>query len=139
MAADFFCDTSGFFALLNADDPAHLRACEFMRRAEQERRRAVTSSWVVGETCTLLIARKRAHLVAKYLDYMRPSRSLHCVHPDEIHFAVTAAFLRKNLERGYSFVDCSSMVLIRELHIRAVFTSDHHFAEAGLTAELLRS
>ena len=58
MAADVFWDTSGFFALLNADDPVHTAARELLREQEYKRHRSVTSNWVVGETCTLLIARK---------------------------------------------------------------------------------
>ncbi len=137
MAADFFWDTRGFSALLNSDDPAHERARTFLRQAQTERQRGVTSSWVVGETCTLLLARKRPHLVPQFLDYVQPSRALLCVHPDESHFRQTCIFLRKHLDQGYSFTDCSSLVLMREFRIRIVLTSDRHFAQAGCEAVLI--
>ncbi|MBM3854550.1 MAG: type II toxin-antitoxin system VapC family toxin [Verrucomicrobia bacterium] len=131
MAAEVFWDTSGFFALLNADDPVHTAVRELLREQQGKRHRSVTTSWVVGETCTLLVARKRPHMVARFLDHVQASKALGCVHPDESHFDQTAAFLRKHLDQGYSFVDCSSMVIMKEMRIRSVFTTDHHFFEAG--------
>ncbi len=63
MAGEWFWDTSGFFALLNQDDFHHARATELIRLAAAERRSAVTTESVIGETCTLLMARRRKHLV----------------------------------------------------------------------------
>lgn len=138
MVADVFWDTGGFFALLNADDPGHAVARELLCDQEIKRQRSVTTSWVVGETCTLLVARKRPHMVSRFLDHVQASKALWCVHPDESHFVQTAAFLRKHLDQGYSFVDCSSMVIMREMRLQAVFTTDRHFLEAGFVTPLLR-
>jgi uncharacterized protein len=137
MAADAFWDTSGFFALLNRDDPAHERARKIVSAVRSERYRALTSSWVVGETCTLLVARRRAHMVPRFLDYLQSSRVLHCVHPDETHFGAAALHMRKHLDQGYSFVDNSTMVLMKTLGVRSVVTTDVHFVTAGFDAVLL--
>lgn len=138
MVADVFWDTGGFFALLNADDPGHAVARELLCDQEIKRQRSVTTSWVVGETCTLLVARKRPHMVSRFLDHVQASKALWCVHPDESHFVQIAAFLRKHLDQGYSFVDCSSMVIMREMSLQTVFTTDRHFLEAGFVTPLLR-
>ena len=137
MGVDCFWDTSGFFALLNSDDAAHGRALQFLEKSQTEKRRGVTSSWVIGETCTLLVARKRAHLVPGFLDRIQPSHALRCIHPDQTHFARAANFLRKHLDQGYSFVDCSSLVLMQELRLRTVLTTDRHFVAAGHDAILV--
>ena len=34
-------------------------------------------------------------------------------------------------DRHYSFTDCTSFVVMRELKIRQAVTTDHHFAGAG--------
>ena len=36
-------------------------------------------------------------------------------------------------DKGYSHVDCMSMVLMESLGIHHVLTNDHHFAQAGFT------
>ena len=77
-------------------------------------------------------------MVSRFLDHVQASKALWCVHPDESHFVQTAAFLRKHLDQGYSFVDCSSMVIMRETRLQTVFTADRHFLEAGFVTPLLR-
>lgn len=69
MAGEVFWDTSGFFALLSSDDPKHAAAVELARRMAADRRTSVTTDAVVGECCTLLIARHKSHLVVKFLDF----------------------------------------------------------------------
>jgi predicted nucleic acid-binding protein len=38
---------------------------------------------------------------------------------------------RENPNRNWSFPDCTSMVVIENLHISHALTFDHHFAEMG--------
>lgn len=38
---------------------------------------------------------------------------------------------RRRMDKGYSLVDCRSMLLMRELRIRDVLTGDKHFAQEG--------
>ena len=75
MANEVFFDTSGFFTVMNQRDDLHQKAVEWLR-SRRGKVRPVTSEWVVGETCTLLVARKRPHLVAKFLDYLARSTAL---------------------------------------------------------------
>jgi len=35
------------------------------------------------------------------------------------------------LDKAYSLVDCISMTTMRQMHITAVLTNDHHFAQEG--------
>jgi predicted nucleic acid-binding protein len=37
----------------------------------------------------------------------------------------------KHADHGYSFTDCSSFLLMKELALREALTTDLHFAEAG--------
>ena len=60
-AKEVFIDTSGFFALLSAADPAHGRAREVMAGLARGRRRTVTTEHVLDETYTLLKARGLVH------------------------------------------------------------------------------
>jgi predicted nucleic acid-binding protein len=51
-------------------------------------------------------------------------------------FDATKAFFRKHSDHGYSFTDCTSFLVMRELHLTKALTSDGHFAEAGFEALL---
>jgi predicted nucleic acid-binding protein len=46
-------------------------------------------------------------------------------------FAAAKMLLRKRADHAYSFTDCASFVVMRELVLRQVLTSDRHFKEAG--------
>ncbi len=99
MANEVFWDTSGFFALLCADVPQHAEAVALTGRE------AVTTDAVVGETCTLLVTRRKPHLARKFLDLTDRPEALRIVHLDEVFVAGARAFLRKHLDHQYSFVD----------------------------------
>ncbi|GDX10309.1 hypothetical protein LBMAG57_20810 [Verrucomicrobiota bacterium] len=129
MAGEVFWDTSGFFALLNTDDLQHTAAKALAEPA-------VTTDGIIGECCTLLIARKKPHLVPRFLDFTEQPGALRVVHLDELAIAETKAFLRRHLDHAYSFVDCSSFIVMTSLGIRDAATTDAHFTEAGFTALL---
>ena len=131
MAAELFWDTSAFFALLNTDDPAHRAVREVAARNAAEQRRNVTSDWIVGECCTLLVARRKPHLVPRFLDHTESQWALAVVPSDEILMRQTKAFLRQHLDHAYSFVDCASFVIMAQRGITEAMTTDRHFAEAG--------
>ena len=39
----------------------------------------------------------------------------------------------RRLDKGYSLVDCMSMVVMEDLDIQHVLTNDRHFQQAGFT------
>ena len=136
MVAEVLFDTSGFFALLDDRDPFHARAVEWVR-AGRGGRQPVTTEWIVGETCTLLVARKRPHLVARYLDYLDRSSALLLVNPDDTLVRSAKAMIRQQAEQGYSFVDCLSFCLMKERSMREALTTDEHFRKAGFVPLLV--
>jgi len=130
MASEVLFDTSGFFALMDTSDATHRRSVTLV--AERAGKfRPVTTEWIIGETCTLLIARQRPHLIVRFLDYLDRSAALIVVNPDGTLLASAKSFIRKQAERGYSFVDCLSFCLMRERRIREALTTDDHFRKAG--------
>ncbi len=36
-------------------------------------------------------------------------------------------------DKGWGLVDCTSIVLAKEMGINEIFTTDHHFEQAGFT------
>src|SRR5262245_58870374 len=75
MASEIFIDTSGFYALLVEKDNRHERADKFMKRAAAEKRRFVTTDYVVDETTTLLMARDLQRLVLPFFETLFASRA----------------------------------------------------------------
>lgn len=135
MAREVLFDTSGFIALMDRSDPTHSKASKWVS-AQRSRVRPLTTEWIVGETCTLLVARKRPHLVSRFLDHIERSEALLVINPDEMLVASAREFIRRQAEHGYSFVDCLSFCLMRERTVRDALTTDGHFRKAGFSALL---
>ena len=136
MATEVLFDTSGFFALMDTRDPAHVLAKQWVG-SQCRRVRPVTTEWIVGESCTLLVARKRPHLVGRFLDYVERSAALLVLNPDETLLTAAKELIRHQAEQGYSFVDCLSFCVMRERKISQAFTTDVHFRKAGFSPLLL--
>jgi uncharacterized protein len=135
MANEVFFDTSGFFALIDEQDPTHQNAVEWIH-GHAGRTRPVTTEWVIGETCTLLIARKRHRIVPAFLDYVERSRALLLINPEDTLLGAAKAMIRRQADQGYSFVDCISFCLMKERKIKEALTTDTHFRKAGFSAVL---
>ena len=91
----------------------------------------------MGETCTLLVARKRPHLIPRFLDYLEQSTALLVINPDEGLLSAAKKFICRQADQGYSFVDCLSFCVMRERQIQQALTTDKHFLKAGFAALLL--
>ena len=132
MAREVLFDTSGFFALMDTSDPAHTEATAWLT-SQRGQLQPVTTEWIVGETCTLLVARKRPHLVRRFLDYLEQSTALLVLNPDETLLSSAKDLIRRQAEQGYSFVDCISFCVMKERRMTQAFTTDVHFRKAGFS------
>jgi uncharacterized protein len=115
--------------------PTHQNAVEWIH-GHAGRTRPVTTEWVIGETCTLLIARKRHRIVPAFLDYVERSRALLLINPEDTLLGAAKAMIRRQADQGYSFVDCISFCLMKERKIKEALTTDTHFRKAGFSAVL---
>src|SRR5947208_13097714 len=112
MANEILFDTSGFFALINERDRMHNKAVAWID-AQRRRIRPVSTEWVVGETCTLLVARKRPHLVARFLNYVESSAALLLVNPDDMLLRAAKAMIRQQAEQSSSIAERTSFCLMQ--------------------------
>jgi predicted nucleic acid-binding protein len=131
MISRLFWDTSGFYALLNSDDNLHQSALNELKQAKKDKTYSITTDWVVGETCTLLMARKRGHIIHKFLNIINSSSVLERVFVSKDQILKAENMMQKYVENSYSYVDCISFTIMKQLKIRRAVTSDHHFKEQG--------
>jgi predicted nucleic acid-binding protein len=133
MTTEIFLDTSGFYALLVRGDQEHDRAQNVMHKAAQGRRGFVTTDYVLDETATLLMARGHAGVIAKFFESVFESKACRLIWMDVDRFEKTRRSFLKNLGKGWSFTDCLSFIVMKELHLREALTKDSHFKVAGFT------
>jgi predicted nucleic acid-binding protein len=137
MTPEIFVDTSGFYALLIRRDDQHQRASRILREAAEAKRRFATTDYVLDETATLMKARGHAHLLDALFQTVFASRACRVEWTDEERFDSARSLFLQQLDRPWSFTDCLSFRVMRELRLRDALTKDGHFAEAGFTALLV--
>jgi uncharacterized protein len=128
-----FLDTSGLFAILAKPDPAHPSAVDWLGRARTAKASAVTTDYILDETATLLKSRGRPDLIPALFDFISPSSALRVEWIDRDRFETARQFLLRHNDHDYSFTDCTSFVVMRELHVTDALTTDRHFREACFT------
>lgn len=137
MARETFLDTSGFYALLVAEDAKHREAKAWLAAAESSKGRAVTTDYVLDETATLLKAKGHGHLLKGVFERVEGSEMIRVEWTDAGRFRRAKEFFLRHDDHGYSFTDCVSFVVMKEFALHEALTKDRHFREAGFTALLL--
>lgn len=136
MSRSCFVDTSAWVAAIDPSD-------QFSRQAratflELESARLYTSEDCLGELLTFFSsqgshARRLAHRQVEIV-FADPSIVVLVRRPRD--FRAALALYGQRLDKGYSFVDCLSMVQMKAHRITRVLTGDRHFAQEGFDVAL---
>ena len=127
-----FADSSAWYALSDERDADHDAASRFFQTSmRRETGRLATTDYVMDETLTLLRARRglpAAHQLASLVD---SSPNVELVWVGEERYRQALELMMSYRDKEWSFTDCTSFVVMRELGIRDAFTFDANFAQAG--------
>lgn len=132
-----FIDAGPFYALNNPRDQYFLQAQVLIQKLKTNNIRLITTDYIIEETATSLLTSfkggywnavnflnwilgKTQPVVLEWIDQKR-------------FFQASMIFLRYNKDKQWSFTDCTSFVIIKELKIPKVFTFDEHFKQMGFT------
>ena len=126
-----FLDTSILYALIDRRDAHHGAAREVVSRLVRNHRLLVTTDYIVTEAANLANARSGHHVARRILDLIEQSAGIRLEWIGSGRFEATKAFFRRHADHRYSFTDCTSFVLMRELKLLDALTTDGHFREAG--------
>ena len=131
MGDETFIDTSGIYSILVRGDRMHGRAVAFMAEAARDRKRFVTTDYVLDEAVTLLKARGYGRLVAPLFESIDASAATRIEWTTPERFRKTRTFCLRHSDKPWSFTDCLSFVVMQAHDVPAALTSDVHFEQAG--------
>lgn len=126
-----FVDTSAWFALYDRRDDAHGRAVRLWKELRRQPSRLVTSDYIFAEAVTLTRARA-GHSAARTLgDFLLKSRVVELAEVSaQVRDGAWDLFVRYH-DKEFSFTDCTSFVIMRDLGLTDAFAFDEHFAQMG--------
>ena len=138
MTREVFVDTAYLIAITDPRDELHVTAREATARLLSSPVRLLTTENVLTEFLGYFSPAhgpRQAALIT--LDELRSDTATYAVlphRPDD--FEQSVALYRRRHDKGYSLVDCHSMLIMRERGIEAILSSDDHFRQAGFTCLL---
>ncbi len=124
-----FLDTSGLYALLDADDANHSRAAKTWSVLLERDEELVTNNYVLVESFALFQNRLGLESVRVLQQRFLPLFRTVWIDED-VHTAAMTALLT-TAKRRLSLVDCASFETMRRAEIGTAFAFDRHFAEQG--------
>jgi predicted nucleic acid-binding protein len=126
-----FVDTSGWMSLADESDPIH-RDCMMVRdKCLEQGGILVTSDYVMDETLTLIRMRMGIDAAERWWEQVDESPRVRWEWINTERAEKARAWFFKWRDKSFSFTDCTSFTIMRELHIKKVLTGDRHFKKAG--------
>jgi hypothetical protein len=126
-----FVDTAGWMSLADERDVLHVKCMQARDRWLEQGGVLVTSDYVMDETLTLLRMRISIDAAERWWEQVAESPRLRWERIDAQRAEKARAWFFKWKDKSFSFTDCTSFVLVRELGIKKVLTTDKHFIAAG--------
>lgn len=131
-----FVDTSAFIALLDPRDDCHAQAVHLEQSLSSRAVRLVTTNFVLDETYTGLRGKIQHSAILRFRDSVRQSRRLSVIRITEALEDQAWEIFAHYHDKDFSFTDCTSFAVMRQLGITTAFAFDEHFEQFGFTRVL---
>lgn len=128
-----FVDTSALIALGNARDAFHIAARQVNHELQRRNAHFITTVVVVFEFANAFSPVRLRRTAISLIEALRASERWTCVELDEGLFQKAFDRYKQVQDKEWGLVDCLSMVVAQEAGVLEVFTTDHHFEQAGFT------
>jgi predicted nucleic acid-binding protein len=126
-----FVDTSALYALFSSSDARYEDARSAVRELHGRRAPLVTTDLVLVESYILVHARGGLGALLAFRSALTKSTWLQTMSVSAEHQADAWRLLEQRTDKGYSFVDATSFVVMRALGVRQAFSFDAHFSQEG--------
>lgn len=126
-----FVDTAGWMALADAADPLHGRSRTARDALLEDGRTLVTTDFVADETLTLIRLRLGLSAAEAWWAQVDASPRLRWERIDENRFERARTIFFQYRDKDFSFTDCTSFAVMRELRLTLALTTDRHFRQMG--------
>jgi uncharacterized protein len=134
-----FLDTAYVNALVNVRDQWHNMAVQWEERLAVERRRLVTTEFVLVEIADGLAAVRFRAQAVQVITTLQASSLVDIIPASSQLFRTALELYRRRADKDWGLTDCVSFVVMSEHSLSEALTTDDHFRQAGFRALLLES
>ena len=126
-----FVDTAGWVAAADGADPENAAVRTARDGWLRDGGGLVTSDYVVDETLTILRRRLGLRAAETWWGQIEHSARVRIEWMNAARAERARAIFFRYRDKTFSFTDCTSFALMRELRLRCALTVDRHFRQAG--------
>jgi len=126
-----FVDTAGWVASVDSADPHHVAVSLARDRWMESGGGLLTTDYIVDETLTLLRMRIGLGVAEAWWNRIESSDRVRIELADPMRLERARALFFRYRDKDFSFTDCVSFIVMRELRIPSALTLDAHFRQAG--------
>jgi hypothetical protein len=132
-----FVDTSALIAIGNKRDTFHRQALQIREELKQTNRYFVTTNAVLLEFGNTFSSVTLKPIAIKLIEALKQSSKWNCIQIDEVILNKGFGLYKQVQDKEWGLVDCTSIIVAKDFKINEIFTTDHHFEQAGLTILLI--
>ncbi|MEX0643566.1 MAG: PIN domain-containing protein [Pirellulales bacterium] len=133
-----YVDSSAWIAWLHKDDDFHGRAKEELLRLEQLRCELVTTDWVIAESGNGLARTGARPLLMAAVARFESTSRCRLIDVDSVLLKRALQLYNQVSDKYWGLVDCAGFVLMRDMEMIDVLTTDQHFEQAGFRRLLVK-
>ncbi len=126
-----FVDTSAFVSFMDCKDPYYDEALQTFRSVQQRNVEIITTDFVFDETITVVQSRVGHGAAVSAGNHILNSTVITLYWLDTEIKLRAWEYFRRHRDKSYSFTDCTSFVLMKDMGIRHYIAFDGHFRQAG--------
>ncbi len=125
-----FIDTSAWAAFVYEKDEWHSSIARTIGHAMDRYYQVVTSNFVIDETITLLLKFITKDKIIEFVENLNES-SVKIVEVNRELWNLAWGIFKQYRDKQFSFTDCTSFAIMREMGIEEAISLDRHFDQMG--------
>ncbi|MBI5214472.1 MAG: type II toxin-antitoxin system VapC family toxin [Ignavibacteriae bacterium] len=131
-----YADAFFWIAFFNRRDKFHIKARSFA--TSNKSKTLVTTDAVLLEVLNQFASQGEywRNLIAKAVEKLLQDSKTRIIPLTRTLFNQGLTLYKTRLDKEYSFVDCISMVVMKQENIKEVLSNDHHFVQEGFATLL---
>ncbi|TAN45594.1 MAG: PIN domain-containing protein [Nitrospirae bacterium] len=126
-----FLDTSVVVTFFDKGDPLHDESKRMLLDISRKKIRLISTDYVLDECITTILAKIGHKIAVESVELILNSNLISMIWLDEPMLMKAWEYFKKHSDKGYSFTDCTSFVLMKEMKIDRCLSFDRHFEQAG--------
>ena len=128
-----FTDTAALLAILNKRDQYHAEASQKLGEISGTHQILLITSHILAETLTRLQRSVNADSAIKAGNFIRSEQRIEILYPQGDVIEDAWEIFKKYKDQQFSFVDCISFAVMKNMKIMKAFTFDKHFMIMGFS------